>query len=81
MPEIVSLVAPHGVLIMETFLELQAELGWGPGSPAHLLREGEHFVKFRVTCPKQRFEAASDRVGRFLKALKVPAGAAPASQK
>jgi SAM-dependent methyltransferase len=40
-PEIVDLVAPHGVLIMESFLELQRELGWGPGSPEHLLREGE----------------------------------------
>ncbi len=41
MPEIVNLMVPHGVLIMETFLELQAELGWGPKSPEHLLREGE----------------------------------------
>jgi SAM-dependent methyltransferase len=40
-PEIVDLVAPHGVLIMESFLELQRELGWGPCSPEHLLREGE----------------------------------------
>jgi len=41
MPEVVDLVAPHGVLIMETFLELQAELEWGPQDPAHLLRDGE----------------------------------------
>ena len=41
-------------------------------SEAYLLRQGEHFIKFRVTCPKQRFEAAADRVGRFLRSLKVP---------
>ncbi len=41
MPEIIDLVAPRGVLIIETFLELQRELGWGPQSPEHLLRAGE----------------------------------------
>jgi hypothetical protein len=34
-------VGPGGVLIMETFLEAQLELGWGPSDPAHLLRPGE----------------------------------------
>jgi len=41
MPRIVGCVAPGGVLIMETFLEAQRELGWGPASPAHLLHPGE----------------------------------------
>ena len=41
MPQIVELVAPGGVLIMETFREEQLAYGWGPTSPAHLLRPGE----------------------------------------
>ena len=49
-------------------------------SEAFLLRLGEHFVKFRVTCPKQRHEAAADRVERFLQALKIPEPAAAAAR-
>ncbi len=41
MDRILSAVAPGGVLIMETFLEVQRHLGWGPTSDAHLLRLGE----------------------------------------
>jgi 2-polyprenyl-3-methyl-5-hydroxy-6-metoxy-1,4-benzoquinol methylase len=41
MPDVVACVGPGGVLIMETFLETQLELGWGPSDPAHLLRPGE----------------------------------------
>jgi 2-polyprenyl-3-methyl-5-hydroxy-6-metoxy-1,4-benzoquinol methylase len=41
MPQVVQSVAPAGVLIMETFLEGQRELGWGPASGEHLLRPGE----------------------------------------
>ena len=41
MPSIRDLVAPGGLLIMETFLEWQRDLGWGPTSPDHLLRPGE----------------------------------------
>jgi 2-polyprenyl-3-methyl-5-hydroxy-6-metoxy-1,4-benzoquinol methylase len=41
MPRILQLVAPGGLLIMETFLEAQREAGWGPTSSAHLLRAGE----------------------------------------
>ncbi len=37
MPRILQLVAPSGLLIMETFLEAQREAGWGPTSSAHLL--------------------------------------------
>ncbi len=37
----VDLVAPGGVLIMETFLTSQREFGWGPTSDDHLLRPGE----------------------------------------
>jgi SAM-dependent methyltransferase len=41
MPEIRDLVASHGLLMMETFLTGQRELGWGPDSDDHLLRPGE----------------------------------------
>jgi 2-polyprenyl-3-methyl-5-hydroxy-6-metoxy-1,4-benzoquinol methylase len=41
MRDIIACVAPGGCLIMETFLEWQRRLGWGPTSDAHLLRPGE----------------------------------------
>jgi SAM-dependent methyltransferase len=41
MPRILQLVAPGGLLMMETFLEAQREAGWGPSSQKHLLRPGE----------------------------------------
>jgi 2-polyprenyl-3-methyl-5-hydroxy-6-metoxy-1,4-benzoquinol methylase len=41
MPRILRLVAPGGLLLMETFLQAQREAGWGPTSPGHLLRPGE----------------------------------------
>ena len=41
MPRILRLVAPGGLLMMETFLEAQREAGWGPTSDRHLLRAGE----------------------------------------
>lgn len=41
MPRILRLVAPGGLLMMETFLEAQREAGWGPTSDKHLLRPGE----------------------------------------
>jgi SAM-dependent methyltransferase len=40
-PEIRDLVAPRGLLMMESFLTSQRELGWGPASEDHLLRPGE----------------------------------------
>jgi len=39
--QVIQSVAPAGVLVMETFLEAQRELGWGPTSGEHLLRAGE----------------------------------------
>jgi 2-polyprenyl-3-methyl-5-hydroxy-6-metoxy-1,4-benzoquinol methylase len=41
MPRILRLVAPGGLLMMETFLEAQRQAGWGPTSESHLLRPGE----------------------------------------
>ena len=45
-------------------------------SEAYLLRHGGHFIKFRVTCPKEKYEPAADRVSRFLESLKLPEPAA-----
>ena len=41
-------------------------------SEAYLLRHGDHFIKFRVTCPKEKYEPTAERVGRFLETLKLP---------
>jgi SAM-dependent methyltransferase len=41
MPRIVGLIEPGGLLMMETFLTAQRELGWGPSADDHLLRPGE----------------------------------------
>jgi SAM-dependent methyltransferase len=41
MPELRELVTPGGLLMMESFLTGQRELGWGPTSEDHLLRPGE----------------------------------------
>jgi SAM-dependent methyltransferase len=41
MPEVIGLVAPGGLVMMESFLTGQRELGWGPTSEDHLLRPGE----------------------------------------
>jgi 2-polyprenyl-3-methyl-5-hydroxy-6-metoxy-1,4-benzoquinol methylase len=39
--EVRNLLAPGGVLVMETFLEWQRALGWGPSRPEYLLAPGE----------------------------------------
>ena len=41
MAAICELVAPGGLLMMESFLTGPRELGWGPTSEDHLLRPGE----------------------------------------
>ena len=41
MADVLACVAPGGVLIMETFLDAQRELGWGPQNGEHLLHPGE----------------------------------------
>jgi 2-polyprenyl-3-methyl-5-hydroxy-6-metoxy-1,4-benzoquinol methylase len=41
MDDVRGLVAPGGVLVMETYLEWQRALGWGPGKSEHLLAPGE----------------------------------------
>jgi 2-polyprenyl-3-methyl-5-hydroxy-6-metoxy-1,4-benzoquinol methylase len=41
MPRVHRALAPGGMLIMETFLVTQRELGWGPTRDEHLLARGE----------------------------------------
>jgi hypothetical protein len=41
MPRTIELIEPGGLLMMETFLRTQRELGWGPSSDDHLLTPGE----------------------------------------
>jgi tellurite methyltransferase len=41
MSDVIGCVASGGVLIMETFLDAQRELGWGPQNADHLLQPGE----------------------------------------
>lgn len=41
MPQVLELVAPGGVLLMETYLVTQRQLGWGPSRDDHLLAPGE----------------------------------------
>jgi 2-polyprenyl-3-methyl-5-hydroxy-6-metoxy-1,4-benzoquinol methylase len=41
MTDIKATVAPGGALLMETYLEWQRQLGWGPTRDEHLLAPGE----------------------------------------
>jgi hypothetical protein len=41
-------------------------------SEVYLVLLGDQFLKFRVTCPQDKYEAAADRVARFVKAAEVP---------
>ena len=41
MPAVQALIGPGGILMMETFLTAQRELGWGPTSDDYLLRPAE----------------------------------------
>ena len=41
LPQVRDLVAPGGLLMIETFLAAQRDLGWGPTSEDHLLQAGE----------------------------------------
>jgi SAM-dependent methyltransferase len=41
MQEFARAVRPGGFLMLETFLQSQRQLGWGPKSDEHLLRAGE----------------------------------------
>ena len=41
MPRFLDAVKPGGHFLLETFLEQQRELGWGPTADEHLLKSGE----------------------------------------
>lgn len=41
MSQVIEVLRPDGVLLFETFLEIQRQLGWGPQKEAHLLKFGE----------------------------------------
>lgn len=41
-------------------------------SEAYLLRVGDYFIKFRMTCPKDKHEPAADRATRFMQSLTLP---------
>jgi tellurite methyltransferase len=69
LPDIKAAIAPGGFIIYETFTEQQRALGWGPTSPAHLLRPGElaaRFADFEVICSQEtaRPEAVARLVAR-----------------
>ena len=59
LPQIRGLVVAGGLLMIETFLAAQRDLGWGPASEEHLLRPGEiaRLVSpFRVLCGREVLE-------------------------
>lgn len=69
-------VAPGGVLLMETYLEWQRALGWGPSKAEHLLQPGE---LTRLVAP---FELLHGReVFEPIDSTKVRAVASIAAQK
>ena len=62
-PMITGRVAPGGYLVMETFLEAQKHLGWGPQSESHLLRYGELsslVAPLEVVYGREAFEPADN---------------------
>jgi len=64
MPELLDRVKPGGHLLMETFLDQQRSLGWGPTSDEHLLRTGElwHFAEpFEVILAREVLEILDGR--------------------
>jgi len=76
MPDIKAAVAPGGALLMETYLEWQRQLGWGPSREEHLLAPGE---LGRLVAP---FEALHGReVFEPVESNRVRAVASIAAQK
>lgn len=76
MQDVKATVAPGGALLMETYLEWQRQLGWGPTRDEHLLAPGE---LFRLVSP---FEALHGReVFEPIESNKVRAVASIAAQR
>ncbi len=76
MADVKAAVAPGGLLLMETYLEWQRALGWGPSKDEHLLAPGE---LTRLASP---FELLHGReVFEPIESTKVRAVASIAAQK
>lgn len=63
MAQVTDLVKPGGLLLFETFLEIQRQLGWGPQQADHLLRFGEIaglVAPLSVTFGREAFEPADN---------------------
>ena len=63
MSQVVAAVAAGGVLLMETFLAIQRQLGWDPTNEAHLLKFGELatlVAPLEVVHGREAFEPADE---------------------
>jgi SAM-dependent methyltransferase len=63
MPDFISAVGAGGILLMETFLDIQRQLGWGPTNEAHLLKFGEIatlVAPLEVVHGREAFEPADE---------------------
>jgi SAM-dependent methyltransferase len=63
MQRILEAVREGGHLLLETFLEVQRQLGWGPQKDAHLLKFGEAsglVSPLRVVWGREAFEPADN---------------------
>jgi len=63
MSRVMESLRPGGHLILETFLEIQRQLGWGPKADAHLLKFGEApslVAPLVVVSGREAFEAADN---------------------
>jgi tellurite methyltransferase len=72
MPQILQLVAPGGLLIMETFLDAQRDAGWGPTSERHLLRPGELprlVAPLKVVCGREALESIDSERWRAIASI------------
>jgi SAM-dependent methyltransferase len=76
MNELKERLAPGGLLIMETYLDWQRQLGWGPTADAHLLKPGE---LARIAAPLEILHGRE--VFEPLEANKVRAVASIVAQK
>jgi len=64
LPDLLGAVKPGGHLLLETFLEQQRELGWGPTCDEHLLQPGElwHMARpFEIILAREVLEILDGR--------------------
>jgi 2-polyprenyl-3-methyl-5-hydroxy-6-metoxy-1,4-benzoquinol methylase len=83
MRDLLACVAPGGVLLMETFLTAQRQLGWGPRADEHLLLPGELarlILPFEASHGREVFEPVDSdrwRAVASVVAERRPTGPAP----